>query len=242
MSSMNIYAGEKSLVYPLGFSEDNKYFAHAEVTTFDGSGFSTATVKIIDVIKNQYVSNTQYPNTTESLIELKPFDALQKVLSKSQKSLKKFKIQNFNFVEASMQVAKETPVKITKLYNISLSDVTPIFFQFQLSLESIQKAKGETPEYNEICGMEGMECQIFNLGAKSLLNEKSSLKTLQKDDSLPKSRLGAFSYNVSKVYYPLNRYYISENEVPLIVFIETSMPGFEGPSIRITTVSGTLTF
>lgn len=222
---INSLAGDYANLNFIGFSKDGKFFAFEQYGTQDGSGFPYANIYFINTEKNSFAAapvsiRIDRDGATENSVR-------NKVNLAAAKKLRDLKIIKGN---TGKLVLSHLTTDLTFNENLKTNPKTVRFAElvgssyhkgdYELSLKSVLTKSKDCDIFEQ---------EIFKIELSLKDTEAGTMKILQKDADLPKSRGCALSYSIQDVY--LYREYIA-------VFLNVLTPGFEGPDMRYMAVSG----
>lgn len=218
-------AGESATTRPIGFSKDGKFFAYVEYVMQDGSGFTIATVKFLDVAKNAYADKAVTVRDENEMADL--YKTREKALTKAAPILAKLKILKNNSEFLVSRQITDTDVAQNKdmRHKAEFSTYRNMLSGGQLSL-SLDLKKGKS----DLCISE-VEPKMLKL---SLKRADGKVVILQEDKELPKSRGCAYDYVIQDVIIKED----SRKEAVVLVNVVTN--GFEGPSTETIAITGML--
>ncbi len=209
-------AGDTSELNILGFSEDGKHIAFEYYGASDGSGFPYYDFFIVNVPRNKYairpMRKTISDDTPLNSEELNVDKFRAQFSTKTSAMLKKYNISK-QFTGTEITLNK--PEQINK---------TTSRFPFKYDSRDYSLTLKQITTDKDCHYGKG---KYFDLRLQR--NGKEII--LQKDTRIPKSRGCPLDYYIVKVL--VYKGYIA-------VFINVSLPGFEGPDIRQMVVTGTL--
>lgn len=221
-----VFAGESATSRALGFSKDGKYFAYVEFLTQDGSGFTEATVKFLDVKKNAFVEKAiavRDESDTADVVKTR-----EKAITKAIPTLTKLGIKRDNVdVLVSRQIT-DTDVSqnkdLRKVANFATYRNVLAGNTMSVKLDQ-KKAPKQGPCISET------ESQIVKV---TLKKEDGKEVVLQEDKDLPSTRQCVFDYSIQDIFTK------EDSKKEIVIIINATGDGFEGPSTRTMVVSGML--
>lgn len=220
LTPANLLAGDYSTLNFVGFSKDGKYLAFEEYGTQDGSGFPYSDFYFVDVKKNSYVG--------------KPYSLMvESEWATEAATRKKARLAVAKRLRALEIVPGNTGKHTVSRLITDLAETDALKFAEEIGsfwhkgdyTLTLKKTEIKTKD----CEVFEMPNYIFDLTLKD--NEGDKIFTLQKDETLPKSRGCAMDYRVQEIFMYEGR---------IAVFISVFMPGFEGQDMRFMVVTGEL--
>lgn len=221
-----VMAGESATTRPIGFSKDGKYFAYVEYVMQDGSGFTEASVKFLDVKKNAFAEkavSVRDENDKADVVKTR-----EKVLVKAASLLTKLGISKNNVdvlvsrqitdTDVSQNQDMRKKAEFSTYRNILSGGSNSVVLE-------IKKAPNAGACISEI------ESQMLKV---SLKKADGKIIVLQEDKELPKSRDCAYDYTIQDIFTK------EDSRKEVVVLINVIGQGFEGPSSRTIAVTGML--
>lgn len=214
-------AGDVAQLQILGFSPDGRYLAYEVSGVQDGSGSPYCEIYFIDVVRNEYAASPVRLRGRES--ESRQLAGLRQQAALSAAP----SLQSLSIAAA---------VKGKALVHHPLTDLTSDGCYVKFSTfpgpppgpgGSIYELVLEERPAGKSCF--DLEAKIFTLR----LQQGARTRILQHDTRLPASRGCVFRYRIERVI---------AYEQKIAVFLNTFLPGFEGPDVRYMVVTGELTF
>lgn len=230
LANNKLYAGDAAHLDFIGFSEDGNYLAFEQYGFHDGSGFPYSEILLIDVPENSfaYSAITYYGEDENMTLQSTRDYAIMEAQSK---------------IEALSIIAGNTGEHVIHHPSSDL-EADPKFVRFYERTGGIPGLSG-FPEYaltlNEIEVTDDNDGVPYGFGPPKMLelvistSGTSDIIVLQRDTKLPKRRSYVLSYRIQDVYV----YHYAGHKY-VAVFINYSMPGFEGPDMRFMVVTGKL--
>ena len=219
-----VLGGDTSQVKVIGFSKDGRYMTYLRYGIFDGSGQPYADLFFIDVPRNDFVKPWVIKvrgGEDDSDAGFEKLSTVQKrALMKGESPMWKYGIRQYFTAEDIIYRTQGT----NKNGVFEMEFATD---KLDLLLR-LKPRKAPNPPCEDLFGPP----LIFNLSISDAYEGKNpKFKILQKYKKLYKSRGCVFSYAFNKLLVFIHR---------IIVFIDASTPGFEGPDVRQLVVTGTL--
>lgn len=218
-------AGQSSHTRPIGFSKDGKYFAFIEYTMQDGSGFTDASVKFLNIAKNDYAEKAVVVEDRNEMANL--IKTREKALVKAQPILTKLGIvkNNFDFLVSrlitDMDVTKSNDLQKKATFSTYHTLMSPSSYEVSLDLKLGK---------HELCYDE-VEAKMLKV---SLKKENGKAVVLQEDKELPKSRGCAYDYSIQDIIVK------EDSRTEVVVLITVMQKDMEGPSSKVIAITGKL--
>ena len=221
------YAGDAAQLYFIGFSEDGNYLAFEQYGISDGSGFAYSEIITVNVPDNSfaYPAVTHYAEEDMSLGSTRDH-----AMTSAQSKLD------------ALAIIKGNTGQHVIHHPMSDLEVDPKyvrFYEWTVAIPGLSSFREYTLTLNEIEVSSGNDGHGYVYGLPKMLElilgttSSDDVNVLQRDTKLPKRRNNVLSYRIQDVYV-----YHTAQEKYIAVFIDYSMPGFEGPDIRFMVVTG----
>lgn len=232
LAPAKVWAGDYSNLKFIGFSGDGKYLAFMQYGTGDASGYPFASVYLVDVEKNTFVTkpfevSIENERSTEQA-------AIRKAEAMAARKMRQLKIERGNtgrLVLSHLMTDwtyrewdsrgddQEQKVKFNDYLNPNSANN---YEYYQLTLKPVEVKTG-CDVYYPYYKME-LTLDHFNQGEKDM-----EAQILQKDSQLPASRGCPLGYRLESVYSYKGK---------IAVFINVFTQGWEGPDMRYMVVTG----
>ena len=219
-----VLAGDTSQVKVIGFSTDGRYMAYLRYGNSDGSGQPYADLFFVDVPNNNFVKpwvlkergrEDESDDGYEKLTRVK-----KRALMIGESPMSKYGIRQFFTAENIIYRSQGTDKR-------GVFEMEFATDQLDLMLR-LEPREAPNSACNDLFGPP----LIFTLSISDAYEgENPNFKILQKDKKLYRSRGCVFSY-------AFNQLLVYRGGI--VVFIDASVPGFEGPDVRQLVVTGTL--
>lgn len=260
MMSANALAGDYAELKILGFSQDGNFLAFAEYGAFDSTGGEYETTYYIDVVKNTFAAAPTVYEWNYNKSERSNSAILSRRKKSVAANLRKFRIvkgntgwqivahllSDMSFVKPVerehyfYKAGKNEPVdKLVTDYEGAFIRRDSLDIEKIIFSAGIDSYNQNTEEFYELTliptiAKETEECfggyKIELTLQDNTGHRAHELQILQKDaDVLPKSLQCPYGYKIEQVY-------IYEGKIA--VFLNVFGPGFEGPDMRYTVVTG----
>lgn len=220
-------AGDSSEITPVGFSEDGRYFAYLRYGVYDGSGLAFGELFFLDVPENRFVAPKVIRIEGEFDIDGFPEDlegVRAQALEKGKSDLRLYGIVRENY-GTGQEIYPETPPG-DRGWSIEFHSNFHKTAFMVMSVDQIYEAPG--------CNTEFGPTKIFTLTVHDEFEaEQTPGKVLQEDRKLYKSRGCVIGYGFHSLLIH------GDN---IVIFVNATTPGFEGPNVRQLVVGGTLVF
>jgi predicted secreted protein len=229
LPSFSAWAGNFDRLNFLGFSKDGNFLAYETYGVADGSGFPYAEIRIVDVNKNAVTKDV--------------FREHKKEVADSEagieRSLEGVRARVFRQAKKRLAGLAIAPKPLAPLVHHPLTDlgVDPHKISFTLDdtfgsasekldlvLKEILAQAPDCPASTTAKPPAYFELTLIDSAAKSI-------KELQKDSTLPKSRGCAYEYRIQDVYF-------YRPNSAIAIFLTVLRPGFEGPDQIYLVVTG----
>ena len=225
-------AGDYANLKFIGFSRDGKYLAFTQYGTGDASGYPFASVYLVDVEQNKFVSkpfeiSIENEKSTEEA-------AIRKAEALAARKMRALKIERGNtgtlvlahlmtdWTYEEWRSRGEDDEQIIK-FNDYLNPNSPNNYEYyQLTLKPVPVKTGCSDYYTHY--MMELTLDHINQGEKDM-----EAQILQKDAALPASRGCPQGYRIESVYSYKGK---------IAVFINVFTQGWEGPDMRYMIVTG----
>ena len=226
----SLFAGDAAELDFIGFSDDGNYLAFEQYGFMDGSGFPYSEIIMVNVPENSfaYSAVTHYGEDEEMTLSVLRDNAMFDAQSKID-ALGIISGNTGDHVICHPTSDIDADPKYVRFYERS-GGVPGLsgFREYGLTLNELEVATGD---------------DVYGFGPPKMLELVLStpgtddIIVLQRDTKLPKRRSSVLSYRISDVYI----YHYADQQY-IAVFINYSMPGFEGPDMRFMVVTGKLNF
>lgn len=219
-----VRAGDTSQVKVIGFSKDGRYMTYLRYGIFDGNGQPYADLFFVDVPKNSFVKPWVIKERGRENDSDAGFEKLNTVKKRAlmigESPMWKYGIRQY-FTAQNI------------LYRSRGTDKRGVF-EMEFATDKLDLLLRLEPRLapNSQCGDQFGPPLIFTLSISAAHEgENPKFKILQKDKKLYKSRGCVISYEFNQLLV---------YKGGIIIFIDASTPGYEGPDVRQLVVTGTL--
>lgn len=196
-----------------GFSEDGSYFAFEQYGTQDGSGYPYASITIVDVAKDAWVSGMPIAVRLEN--DSSTANAARSATQQQALGL----LENYGIQSTNGVLLAHNPVS-----EISSDPKFVRFLPFKTTT-----AIGDPIEVtlNEFPLPAGDKCEIHGqtYGYRLLLSQPGKVRVLHEDTRIPRSRGCPLAYRIDQVI----GYHVAGGNMVLAIMLVMNTPGFEGP-------------
>lgn len=223
-----VMAAGSSNVNMIGFSKNGRYVAY-EITFYDdmaGSGYKK--VRFVDVPANRFVQTVTVWDQND-----RPGNDENKIQKQIDHYLLKYRIVLGNTGERLFQdetFANPTHYQLPNALTKVVRNVSIRNFKRKASNNTYQIILKEIKSNSTHCKsrlQNSRKTKIFELS----MIQQDSLKILQKDTKLFKSRQCPFAYGIHQII---------QYDDKICVFLDSWTPGSEGPNVRKLIVTGNL--
>lgn len=220
------FAGDYASLNLIGFSADGRYFAYEEYGTQDGSGFPYSNIYFVETAKNKFAGSA-------IKVLIKTENATEAAARDGSSLRAALMMKNFAIVKGNRGQLVLSHLINDLTWDKDVMDGSTETVRFAEVLSSAYRSgyyeltlkKNATETKN--CKVYELDNYLVELSLKDI--EANTSRTLQKDSSLPDSRMCPIGYRIQDVYlYKGN----------IAVFLNMFQPGFEGPDLRYLSVSG----
>ena len=217
------FAGDYATLNFIGFSSNGSYMAFEEYGIQDGSGFAYSNIYFIETAKNTMASPMVQVVLEDEFATEKM--ARARSAARAAKKLKQFGIVRGNTGKhvVSHLINDLTFDKDNLAADVTFAEEIGSMYkqgEFDLKLNPVKIVTKECEPY---------DYETFMMDLTLTNKDDNSVKTLQKDTTLPKSRGCAHGYRIQDVYL---------YKGAVAVFISVFTQGFEGPDMRFMAVTG----
>lgn len=221
--AFNAFAGDYATLNFIGFSANGRYLAFEEYGIQDGSGWAYSNIHFIDTAKNVIASPMvravlEDENSTEKMARARAAALAAKKLKQfgivrgnTGKHVVAHLINDLTFEKDNLATEVTFAEEIGSMYKQG---------EFELKLNPVKIVTKECEPYD-------YETFMMDLTLKN--KDDDTVRTLQKDTTLPQSRGCAHAYRIQDVYM---------YKGAIAVFINVFTQGFEGPDMRFMAVTG----
>jgi predicted secreted protein len=217
------FGGDYATLNFIGFSANGRYLAFEEYGIQDGSGFAYSNIYFIETAKN-----TMAAPMVRAVIENDY--ATEKMARSRSAALAAKKLKQFGIVRGntgnhvvSHLINDLTFEKDPLATEVTFAEVIGSMYkqgEFDLKLRPVKIVTKDCEPY---------EYETFMMDLTLTNKDDNSVRTLQKDTTLPKSRGCAHGYRLQDIYL---------YKEAMVVFINVFTQGFEGPDMRFMAVTG----
>lgn len=211
--SMQSHAAELAELGATGFSADGSHFAFEQYGTQDGSGYPYASITIVDVAKDAWVSGVPIAVRLEN--DSATANAARSATQQQALGL----LENYGIQSANGVLLAHNPVS-----EISADPKRVMFRPFKTTA-----AIGDPIEVtlNQFPLPADPKCEVFGeqtYGYELLLSVKGNVSVLHEDSRIPKSRGCPLAYRIDQII----GYQIAGGNLVLAIMLVMNVPGFEG--------------
>lgn len=196
-----------------GFSDDGAYFAFEQYGIQDGSGFPYASITIVDVKTDSWVSGTPVDIVLQ---EDSPSPNAARVAVQQQASalLTQYGVKSSNGVLVAHNPVSEISADPKNVVFRPVKTTTQIGPPIEVQLDAFELSAGA-------------DCEVFGttFGFRLLLSVPGQVKILHEDSRIPTSRGCPLDYRIDQVYAHL----LPGGDIALAIMLVMNTPGFEGP-------------
>lgn len=196
-----------------GFSDDGAYFAFEQYGIQDGSGFPYASITIVDVNTDSWVSGTPIDVVLQ---EDSSSSNQARATAQQQASalLTQYGVKSSNGVLVAHNPVSELSANPKNVRFRPLKTTMEIGTPIEVQLDAFELSAGA-------------DCTVFGTtyGFRLLLSVPGQVKVLHEDTRIPSSRGCPLDYRIDQVY----AHRLPGGNVALAIMLVMNTPGFEGP-------------
>ncbi|WP_306257683.1 DUF2259 domain-containing protein [Pararhizobium sp. IMCC21322] len=196
-----------------GFSDDGAYFAFEQYGIQDGSGFAYASITIVDVKTDSWVSGTPIDVVLQE-DSSSPNQARASAQQKASALLSQYGVKSSNGVLVAHNPSSEVSADPKNVRFIPVKSTMASGTPFEVQLDTFELSAGDN-------------CAVFGTtyGFRLLLAVPGSVKILHEDTRIPTSRGCPLDYRIDQVY----AHRLPGGRIALAIMLVMNTPGFEGP-------------